>query len=61
MTKTKTKETNYSGIHLWDEILKGIVSTMPQQLFPLFKEVFGKVYQQQAQQERQEPGPDPWS
>ena len=44
MTKTKTKETNYSGIHLWDEILKGIVSTMPQQLFPLFKEVFGKVY-----------------
>ncbi len=29
---------------LWDEILKAIVSVMPEQLFPLFKEVFGKEY-----------------
>ena len=29
---------------LWDEILKAIVDSMPEQLFPLFKEVFGKEY-----------------
>ncbi len=29
---------------LWDEILKAIVDTMPEQLFPLFKEVYGKDY-----------------
>lgn len=29
---------------LWDEILKAIVDTMPEQLFPLFQEVFGKNY-----------------
>ena len=29
---------------LWDEILKAIVDVMPEQLFPLFKEVFGKDY-----------------
>lgn len=29
---------------LWDEILKAIVDAMPEQLFPLFKEVFGKDY-----------------
>ena len=44
MTKTKTNESTYLGVHLWDEILKAIVSTMPQQLFPLFKEVYGKEY-----------------
>lgn len=32
------------GDHLWDEILKAIVDTMPNQLFPLFREVFGKNY-----------------
>lgn len=29
---------------LWDEILKAIVDAMPEQLFPLFKEVYGKDY-----------------
>lgn len=29
---------------LWDEIFKAIVDTMPRQLFPLFREVFGKEY-----------------
>ena len=29
---------------LWDEILKAIVDAMPEQLFPLFKEVYGKEY-----------------
>ncbi len=33
----------YEG-NLWDEILKAIVDTMPEQLFPLFKEVYGKEY-----------------
>ncbi|MDE7252372.1 MAG: DUF4398 domain-containing protein, partial [Acetatifactor sp.] len=32
------------GAQLWDEIFKAIVDTMPEQLFPLFKEVFGKEY-----------------
>ena len=27
---------------LWDEILKAIVDAMPEQLFPLFKELYGK-------------------
>jgi len=30
--------------NLWDEIPKAIVSTMPEQLFPLFKEVYGREY-----------------
>ncbi len=32
------------GDRLWDEILKAIVYTMPNQLFPLIKEVYGKEY-----------------
>ena len=32
------------GTKLWDEILKAIVSAMPAQLFPLFKEVYGREY-----------------
>ena len=32
------------GTKLWDEILKAIVSAMPSQLFPLFKEVYGREY-----------------
>ncbi|MCH5271275.1 MAG: hypothetical protein J1E83_11060 [Lachnospiraceae bacterium] len=32
------------GNKLWDEILKAIVSAMPTQLFPLFKEVYGREY-----------------
>lgn len=31
-------------VKLWDEILKAIVDAMPGQLFPLFKEVYGKAY-----------------
>ncbi|MCM1047099.1 MAG: hypothetical protein NC433_01580 [Clostridiales bacterium] len=43
--KTPKKEnTAYDGRKLWDEILKAIVDTMPEQLFPLFKEVYGKEY-----------------
>ena len=30
---------------LWDEILKAIVDVMPEQVFPLIKEVYGKDYQ----------------
>ena len=33
-----------NGTRLWDEILKAIVDAMPEQLFSLFKEVFGKEY-----------------
>ncbi|MCM1234976.1 MAG: hypothetical protein NC489_33170 [Ruminococcus flavefaciens] len=43
--KTLKKENAaYDGRKLWDEILKAIVDTMPEQLFPLFKEVYGKDY-----------------
>ncbi|MCH5266673.1 MAG: hypothetical protein J1F02_12295 [Lachnospiraceae bacterium] len=34
----------FDGSKLWDEILKAIVGAMPSQLFPLFKEVYGKEY-----------------
>lgn len=34
----------YDGTKLWDEILKAIVSAMPAQLLPLFKEVYGRDY-----------------
>ncbi|MDE6687007.1 MAG: hypothetical protein K2K17_06800 [Lachnospiraceae bacterium] len=34
----------YDGRKLWDEILKAIVGTMPEQLFPLLREVYGKEY-----------------
>ena len=36
--------TVLNGAKLWDEIIKAIVSTMPSQLFPLFKEVYGREY-----------------
>ena len=39
-----TKPAALDGGKLWDEILKAIVSTMPSQLFPLFKEVYGRDY-----------------
>lgn len=32
------------GDRLWDEILKSIVYVMPNQLFPLIREVYGKEY-----------------
>lgn len=39
------KETAvYDGRKLWDEIFKAIVGTMPEQMFPLFKEIYGKEY-----------------
>lgn len=48
MQKQKTQRTQdaaaIDGSKLWDEILKAIVSTMPEQLFPLFKEVYGREY-----------------
>ncbi|MCM1047894.1 MAG: hypothetical protein NC433_05660 [Clostridiales bacterium] len=46
MLKETSMEENavYDGRKLWDEILKAIVDTMPEQLFPLFKEVYGKDY-----------------
>ncbi len=39
-----TESAVYDSNKLWDEILKAIVNTMPEQLFPLFKEVYGKEY-----------------
>ena len=46
MTKQKdaTGSSAIDGEKLWDEILKAIVSVMPSQLFPLFKEVYGREY-----------------
>lgn len=50
MNKNTTSSTStvnisaLSGDRLWDEIFKAIVDTMPEQLFPLFREVFGKEY-----------------
>lgn len=43
-TKPETDPAALDGIKLWDEILKAIVSAMPTQLFPLFKEVYGREY-----------------
>ena len=42
--KTTPDPTTLDGSKLWDEILKAIVSAMPSQLFPLFKEVYGREY-----------------
>lgn len=42
--KSKPDITALDGTKLWDEILKAIVSAMPSQLFPLFKEVYGREY-----------------
>lgn len=39
-----SKEITITNVKLWDEMLKAIVEGMPEQLFPLFKEVFGKDY-----------------
>ncbi|MCM1089872.1 MAG: hypothetical protein NC092_13220 [Butyrivibrio sp.] len=43
-TTPMRETTAYDGRKLWDEILKAIVDIMPEQLFPLFKEVYGKAY-----------------
>lgn len=39
-----SENLNIDYTKLWDEILKAIVDVMPEQLFPLFKEVYGKDY-----------------
>lgn len=46
MTKNKNlaEPTAIDGKKLWDMILKTIVAGMPSQLFPLFKEVYGREY-----------------
>lgn len=46
MTKEKILEdpAAVDGLKLWDEILKSIVDVIPSQLFPLFKEVYGREY-----------------
>ena len=36
--------SNITGKNLWDEILKAVFFTRPQQLFHLFKEIYGKEY-----------------
>ena len=43
-TKPTTDSPLLGGTKLWDEILKAIVAAMPSQLFPLFKELYGKEY-----------------
>lgn len=50
MTKEKYLEdsTAIDGTKLWDAILKSIVAGMPSQLFPLFKEVYGREYPKDA-------------
>ncbi len=39
-----SENLNIDSTKLWDEIFKAIVDAMPEQLFPLFKEVYGKDY-----------------
>ena len=39
-----TKSPELENKNLWDEIFNTIVDVMPEQLFPLFKEVYGKDY-----------------
>ena len=46
--KAMPDPTAIDGTKLWDEILKAIVSTMPSQLFPLFKEIYGKEYSKET-------------
>ncbi len=42
--ETPSTEPAVYGGKIWDEITKAIVDAMPEQLFPLFKEVYGKEY-----------------
>ena len=42
--KTTTDSSLLGSTKLWDEMLKAIVAAMPSQLFPLFKELYGKEY-----------------
>ena len=32
------------GTKLWDEIFKAMIGTMPEQIFPMIQEVYGKTY-----------------
>lgn len=43
-TASALTTSNITGQNLWDEILKAVFLTKPQQLFHLFKEVYGKEY-----------------
>ena len=43
-TKNTTDSSVLGSTKLWDEMLKAIVTAMPSQLFPLFKELYGKEY-----------------
>ena len=42
--KLTTEPAVLDGTKLWDEIFKAIVGVMPEQIFPVIKEVFGKAY-----------------
>ena len=42
--KTMPDSAVRDGTKLWDEILKAIIASMPSQLLPLFKEVYGREY-----------------
>lgn len=42
------EETLQMGIHIWDEIAKGIAQKMPEQLIPVVNEVFHKEYPSEA-------------
>lgn len=44
MQETSSYTSPHNDKNLWDEMLKAIVDIMPEQLFPLFKEVYGKDY-----------------
>lgn len=39
-----SKDTTLTEPMLWDEIMKALVYTMPEQLFPLIEEVYGITY-----------------
>ena len=42
--KLMTDTAVLDGSKLWDEIFKAIVGAMPEQIFPVIKEVYGKTY-----------------
>ncbi len=44
MSTSDSKENADLTVHLWDEIAKVFVLTMPEQLFPLIEEVYGIHY-----------------
>ena len=42
--KLMTDTTVLDGSKLWDEIFKAMIGTMPEQIFPVVKEVYNKTY-----------------